>query len=241
LNGTDTLRLSLIKLGTMITEVAMPSPEQLAGATVLKVVFLGVAFALPLAHLFIVLILWLIPMPLRVARRVLFVAEVVSAWAALDVFAVSLLVALFEIRQFAQFIIGDKCDLINKLLKEYASAVFPAGEEPTCFDVHTVLLDGVWVLVAAFAAYFLISWYITHLCHAALEPHVEVPPQKSVARAADDNDDDNNDGDDGERPASRAPARVRAAPIKEVTKKSWEARFLVAWALAEEIVVSSRE
>jgi hypothetical protein len=32
-----------------------------------------------------------------------------------------------------------------------------------------------------------------------------------------------------------------ALPVKEVTKKSWEARFLVALALAEEIVVSSRE
>jgi hypothetical protein len=229
LSGTDTLRLSLIKLGTMITDVAMPSPDQLVGATVLKVVFLGVAFALPLAHLLIVLILWLIPLPLGFARRLLFVAEVVSAWAALDVFAVSLLVALFEIRQFAQFIIGDKCDLINQLLRDYASAVFPAGETPKCFDVHTVLLDGVWVLVAAFVAYFLISWYVTHLCHAALEPHVEVQPVPKVRDADDDNDDD-------ERPAGRV-----ALPAKEVTKKSWEARFLVALALAEEIVVSSRE
>jgi hypothetical protein len=249
LSGTDTLRLSLIKLGLMITDVAMPTASQASGAMALKIIFLSVSFCLPLLHLGMLFVLWLVPMSLRAARYLLFVAEVVSAWAALDVFVVSLLVALFEIRQFAQFIIGDHCDQINVLLKQYFAGAFPAGETPTCFDVHTVLLDTTWVLVSAFGAYFVFSWYAMHLCHAALEPEVDErseSPNSVIAdqpRAVADTDDE--DDNDAERYGARASFRARRRSAQhraqQARSKSIEARVLCALMLAEEVVHSTRE
>lgn len=249
LSGTDTLRLSLIKLGLMITDVAMPTASQASGALALKIIFLSVSFCLPLLHLGMLFVLWLVPMSLRAARYLLFVAEVVSAWAALDVFVVSLLVALFEIRQFAQFIIGDHCDQINALLKQYFSEAFPAGETPTCFDVHTVLLDTTWVLVSAFGAYFVFSWYAMHLCHAALEPEVDersdspnsIIPDQPRAVADTDDEDDNDAERYGARASFRARRRSAQHRAQQAHNKSIEARVLCALMLAEEVVHSTRE
>ena len=41
------------------------------------------------------------------------IMEVSSAWNSLDVFIVSVIAALVEIRQFASFIVGDKCNFLN--------------------------------------------------------------------------------------------------------------------------------
>ena len=52
------------------------------------------------------------------ALRTRTACEVLYAWSALDVFVVSLIVSVLQIRQFAAFIIGDKCDAINPLLEQ---------------------------------------------------------------------------------------------------------------------------
>ena len=169
------------RLGVKITEVGMP--DQFFGTRLLQVVFLSVALFMPLLSMLTLLFLWLAPLPRRIARGVLFACEVMHAWSALDVFGVSLLVALFEIRQFAKFIIGDRCDLINRLLDQYAKELFVDGPA-TCFDVHTKLLRGCWILVGSFAAYFLVSALVMHLCNAALEPD-EIGASKAEVAESD--------------------------------------------------------
>ena len=60
----------------------------------------------------------MIPLRLTAFRKLVVVAEVANAWNAIDVFVVSVVAALFEIQQFAEFIIGDSCDEINALLEK---------------------------------------------------------------------------------------------------------------------------
>ena len=60
----------------------------------------------------------MIPLRLTLFRKLVVVAEVANAWNAIDVFVVSVVAALFEIQQFAEFIIGDSCDEINALLEK---------------------------------------------------------------------------------------------------------------------------
>eukprot|EP00179_Madagascaria_erythrocladioides_P025138 CAMPEP_0198331810 /NCGR_PEP_ID=MMETSP1450-20131203/17852_1 /TAXON_ID=753684 ORGANISM="Madagascaria erythrocladiodes, Strain CCMP3234" /NCGR_SAMPLE_ID=MMETSP1450 /ASSEMBLY_ACC=CAM_ASM_001115 /LENGTH=196 /DNA_ID=CAMNT_0044036223 /DNA_START=179 /DNA_END=765 /DNA_ORIENTATION=+ len=186
LTGTNVLTLSVWKLTMMITTVAMP--DQVAVASVLQAVFVGVALVVPLLTLLTLLLLWVVPLPRRVARVVLFVAEVLHAWSALDVLVVALCVALVEIGQFTRFVIGTRCDALNALFARYAMPIFELQKEPpVCFDVHTVLLRGVSVLGAACAAYFVFTAVVMAACSAALHEQHQ----------GDDDGDDDGDGDGG--------------------------------------------
>jgi len=75
-------------------------------------------------------------------------AQVLNAWCALDVFALSVLVSVLQIRQFALFIVGSKCDLINDLLSK-PPLVGRMDGISTCFDVETEIGAGYWLLGAA--------------------------------------------------------------------------------------------
>jgi hypothetical protein len=55
----------------------------------------------------------------------------------LDVFVVSIVASLLEIQQFAEFIVGDSCDEINKFLKEYMDDQLEGDDK--CFDVIATL------------------------------------------------------------------------------------------------------
>lgn len=92
---------------------------------------------MPLAFLFILLIVWVMPLKLGVFRQLVVLAEVMNAWNAIDVFVLSVAAALLEIEQFAEFIIGDSCDEIDKILKEYFDDQLHG--EDTCFKVTATL------------------------------------------------------------------------------------------------------
>jgi hypothetical protein len=105
--------------------------------------FFGFGVAMPLMFLCCMLVAWVIPLRLSSYRKLVVLAEVANAWNAIDVFVVSVVAALFEIQQFAEFIIGDSCDAINELLEEKNPN--PDGDNK-CFDVTAGLLPKFWVL-----------------------------------------------------------------------------------------------
>ena len=79
---------------------------------------------------------------------------------------VSIIAALLEIEQFAEFIVGDKCDPINELLLR----LFPdAGPDITCFSVKATLNNGCWILLAAVTVQLLVATVLMVLCSKAIE------------------------------------------------------------------------
>ena len=42
--------------------------------------------------------------------------EILNAWSGVDVLVLALIASIIEIKSFVQFMIGDKCDLINTVL-----------------------------------------------------------------------------------------------------------------------------
>jgi hypothetical protein len=89
--------------------------------------------AMPIALLLALLILWIVPLSINFQRQLFVLTEVLNAWSALDVFCVAIAAAIFQIQQFAAFIVGDKCDGINKLIAMIDSN--GVLNEDICFDV----------------------------------------------------------------------------------------------------------
>lgn len=63
-------------------------------------------------------------------------------------FCLSIIVSVLEIRQFALFMVGDKCDLFNKILEQLPMSKDFEGSA-TCFDVVSELKTGLYILTAA--------------------------------------------------------------------------------------------
>lgn len=117
------------------------------GVQFLWFTFMTFALWIPLLQTATLITVWVVPVSRKVQEGLLFAVEVMSAWSSLDVFVVSIVAALYELKQFVLFVIGDNCDLINSVLNSFADGQF--GGENTCFDVKAALVSDCWVIITA--------------------------------------------------------------------------------------------
>lgn len=159
-----TTAYSLISLGLKLPD-ASPDPFSF-GIRFIQVTFFIYGIAIPLFHLLSLLLLWLLPMSRKSQRNIYVLTEILNAWSAIDVFVISVIAALLEISQFAQFIIGDRCDTINYYLAEYMNDALQGVDK--CFNVLTKLDTGCWLLFGGCIAYIVSSIIVMRACHSAL-------------------------------------------------------------------------
>merc|ERR1711865_880722 len=139
---------------------------------------------IPLMHMLSLAVLWVTPLSLPNQHRLFVLTEILNAWSALEVFVVSVIVALLELPTFAQFIIGDMCDIPNDLITTLDHSTPPAGHandliwrmltnighgEDKCFDVKAVLEPGCWILFAAFLIAIVVIQLVTRSCAQAMD------------------------------------------------------------------------
>lgn len=134
---------SLLSLGAAIPESVEDNFG--VGIHVLQVAFYFYAVVTPFAALLLLFVILVCPLTLRRQSQLLTVAEIANAWSAIEVFVLSIVAALFEISTFAEFIIGDRCDIINEILAEYGNE-----EVSTCYTVKsTVSWDAAFLVLGA--------------------------------------------------------------------------------------------
>jgi hypothetical protein len=167
-------RYSLISLGDAIPG----SSKDARGAISLEIVYFFFGFALPLVQLVLLAVLWVAPLSLKRQQRLYVACEVSTSWAALDVFAVGVVAALLEISKFAQFMVGHRCDALNRFLGKHLDRAL-AGDDK-CFDVSTELTRGAWVLLPAAFVSGVVGVVLLRKAKAKLDERVE------RARAKDD-------------------------------------------------------
>ena len=73
-----------------------------------------------------------------------------------------------RLKQFAGFIVGSKCDTINRLVTAYLSEALPAQDD-VCFTVITKLTHGTFVLVSASVLIMVVGQYVMRASHHAIE------------------------------------------------------------------------
>ena len=112
------------------------------------------------------IILWFAPLP-RKRQNILYnLAEILNAWSCIDVFVIALIAGVVQIGQFAKFLVGDKCDLIDPILKQYFSNIL--GVHNSYFEVQTYLSEGSWLFFRAVVTFFIASFVILKVCRNAL-------------------------------------------------------------------------
>jgi len=141
--------LSLIGIGTNFPQ-STEIPHAIEVVSIQAFIY-TFSFIVPLCHLLMVVFLWVAPLQPTSQRRILVVSEIVNAWSTLDVLTLSVILALFQIRQFVQYLITDKCDVINAFLKVYFNG--PLQGDDKCFDVIAEMSPTGWVLIVGCVVY----------------------------------------------------------------------------------------
>jgi len=172
LDDPNPIPFSVISLGMSFPE-SSATPDGF-GTRFIQVSFFIFAILMPIAYLVCLLVLWMVPLTYTFQNRLLTLTATIHAWSALEVFVVSIIAALLELQQFAQFIVGNRCDLINKILATYADDMLHHDDK--CFDVIATLKTGCWILFSACVIYVVVGSLVVKGCHNALKGRQERPP-----------------------------------------------------------------
>jgi hypothetical protein len=186
---------SLFSLGASISTAGDPALGAGAalGLWAIEITFYLFAFVTPLAQAIVLIVLWFAPLRVRQQTSLFIAAEVLHAWSGLEVFVVSIIVALLEIEQFVQFIVDPYCNpisgfSINKILREaWAGSQLQdeLNHDDVCFDVIASLDVGCWLLFSASVLSLAGSSFVLRKCHAALESRRIHAPAGARGEGAD--------------------------------------------------------
>eukprot|EP00049_Salpingoeca_infusionum_P015005 m.287562 g.287562 ORF g.287562 m.287562 type:complete len:1005 (+) comp15790_c5_seq3:204-3218(+) len=162
---------SLITMGQTIPDSG-PNPKSF-NVLYIQILFFIFALVIPVIHMICLLFLKHVRLTFKAQQRFFVACEVFNAWSGLDVFMVSLIAAVAEISRFAQFIIGDDCNGINKIIEPYANLWPKLNGSGTCFSVETTINYGTWILTPATIAMWCVGYAVMQLCHRAIEDRLQ--------------------------------------------------------------------
>ena len=155
---------SIIRLGLSVRDIyENPNASEIIFT---QFIFFLTVLAIPVTFIFVVIILWFMPLPRKKQTILYNIAEILNAWSCIDVFVIALIAGVIQICQFAKFLVGDKCDPIDPILKKYFSNIL--GIHNSCFEVETYLSEGSWLFFSAAVTFFIASFVILKVCRNAL-------------------------------------------------------------------------
>ena len=152
-----------------------------------QVIFFLTTIAIPLAFLLNLIILWFVPMTRKAQKFFYSIAEILNAWSCVDVLAMAIISCVEQVTKFAIFMVGDKCDNINPIIKRYFSKILDGYD--SCFEVKTSLKKGFWIYFCAAISFFICSFVILKVCRYALNERLP-DHVKEYLRNKNNNDED---------------------------------------------------
>ena len=186
LDYPDHRDFSIIKLGLDVRDVyENPDAPEIIFT---QFIYFFTILAIPIAFLVILIILWFVPMSRRAQKFLYSIAEILNAWSCIDVFVIALLAGVLQIAQFAEFMVGDKCDSIDPIIHNYFSKTLNGHD--SCFEVQTYLLEGSWLFFAAAITFFIASFVILKVCRNALNERLPDHVKEYLKMKKNKNNDD---------------------------------------------------
>eukprot|EP00941_MAST-03F_sp_MAST-3F-sp1_P001253 g1253.t1 len=172
--NSSTQTFSLISGGF---ELMRQSSEQLNWGDTFSLYFVAIVYGMfsiivPIAHILFLAVLWYCPMTLRRQKVLFFIVEVCSAWAALEVFIVSIIVSLLELAPVSGFMTDPirQCKSGKEWLQMY---MVPLGildkVEAQCFVSQSNIEFGAYVLIGAAFLSTIVTQVVIRIAEAAIE------------------------------------------------------------------------
>jgi uncharacterized paraquat-inducible protein A len=166
--GNEKLRsFSLISIGTFIPMSVDETNG--SGSMILQVVYFFYVAIMPLSCLLSLLFLMVVPLSRSQQELYISFAEIANAWSAIEVFVLSILVALVELPTFAAFVVGHKCDMINQILVD--KFYDELNGQSSCYSLQAHVVSNVAFLVIGVLMNSFIVSNLLRLSHVILLQH----------------------------------------------------------------------
>lgn len=165
--GAEVREYSLIQLirdlsaKSVVLDDEKLTPSLLFGVTYMQSVTILFSLVFPFLQIFLLVVMLLARLNLRDQKVLFYLASLVSSLSCLDVFAVSIIVAVSQLEAFSLFLQGRKCDWIIE------------HWHVDCFRVTTELLPGCWLLFFAAVFLFVTSRIVLSLLSRVIEEREE--------------------------------------------------------------------
>ena len=168
--GSSVTQYSLLNTFNHITSQA-PAGDALGtfGIWFIAVLYISFSFVVPVSQLIMLTILWIVPMRLRTQKYFFFFNEIVSAWAAMEVFIISIMVALLEIGQISGFMVGDNCNPLQPFFDAGVELGILSPNDAQCFFVRAKMGLGCYWLLLASVFSNISCQFVTRAAEAAIE------------------------------------------------------------------------
>ena len=158
---------SLVSIASSIVRGTEKDFATQIGILFLQIVYVLFALLVPLALMVAYAVLWFVPLTLSAQKRLIFVAEVMNAWEAVLVFAASIVAAVLQISELAQFIVKRSAGAVCVNLETYLLTKNFASTDAKCFDVHASIEPTGWILIFGSLMVFVTSIYVLRLVKGA--------------------------------------------------------------------------
>ena len=119
------------------------------GLHTIALVYLCFGLFVPLAVLVVVAVQWQCSLTLKAQKRLFVFHEALSAWSALEVFILSVVIAMFEIGDVSDKIVGDACRGLTDWLGDFVTFGLLDSDDATCFHIVADTNGGMALLVLA--------------------------------------------------------------------------------------------
>ncbi len=139
---------SILEMGANLREGWL-DPMSVA-ACCLQVFFFVFAVAFPIIQAVLCFVAWI----WWSHRRLFFVLEFFTVWASLDVLLLAIASSVFSLSDYAEFMVGKRCNEIDEWLSLYAGRFL---DSDTCIRVSAKLETGIFFLGAACVLLFFLS------------------------------------------------------------------------------------
>lgn len=144
-----------------------------AGTRIIQIIYIITAVITPILHIIGLLIMLVFPMTKKQLFSWYNLCEVLYSWSCLDVFTVSIFISVVQISLLTNFMVGDSCDLINVILKKFFTKDKFIDGHYKCFEIHSILENGIFILMAAAIINTVAALWINAITRKVLEKSQE--------------------------------------------------------------------
>lgn len=136
---------------------------------IIQVIYVITAVIAPILHIIALAVMLFVPMTKKQLFSMYNTCEVLYSWSCLDVFTVSIFISVVQIALLTDFMVGDNCDLINVVLKKFFPHDKYIDGHYKCFEIHSILENGTFLLIAAAIINTVAALWINAITRKVLE------------------------------------------------------------------------
>lgn len=172
------------------------------GLLSISIVLVLTSMIVPIAQVFTLLVEWLVPVRRVAANRLRVAIEVLQAWQYVEVFLLSVIVAVWQIGDVSTFLVNDYCGGLSSTFSALVSSGILDPADAQCFRSQASIEPASYVLIAAAIVLIMLTNFVSRATIQRLredtERGLQLQASTTLSLENGDGDEDNNNSNNND-------------------------------------------